>query len=107
MRSSILLASVCIFLLGPSAIRPAFAAEAYWRCAVGRVVVVTNSSGARCERLLRAALRASGRAEVFQRLAGSLVADPSALMQLGWAPPVTTADALAALGAAGRRRDGE
>jgi hypothetical protein len=57
MRSSILLASVCIFLLGPSAIRPAFAAEAYWRCAVGRVVVVTNSSGARCERLLRAALR--------------------------------------------------
>ena len=57
--------------------------------------------------LLRAALRASGRAEVFQRLAGSLVADPSALMQLGWAPPVTTADALAAPGAAGRRRDGE
>ena len=56
--------------------------------------------------LLRAALRAGGRAEVFQRLAGSLVADPSALMRLGWAPPVATADALAALGAAGQRRGG-
>jgi nucleoside-diphosphate-sugar epimerase len=48
-------------------------------------------------RLLEAALRAVGRAEVFQRLAGSLVAEPAALLQLGWVPPARTAEALAAL----------
>jgi nucleoside-diphosphate-sugar epimerase len=48
-------------------------------------------------RLLEAALRAVGRAEVFQRLAGSLVAEPAALLQLGWVPPARTAQALAAL----------
>jgi nucleoside-diphosphate-sugar epimerase len=47
--------------------------------------------------LLEMALRAAGRTEIYQRLAGSLVADPAALLRLGWAPPVTTADALAAL----------
>src|SRR6266851_3245974 len=47
--------------------------------------------------LLEAALRASGRSETYQRLAGSLVADPTALMRLNWAPPVSTRDALAAL----------
>lgn len=47
--------------------------------------------------LLETALRAAGRMEIYQRLAGSLVADPSALRRLGWTPPVATADALAAL----------
>ena len=47
--------------------------------------------------LLETSLRVTGRAEIYQRLAGSLVADPSALMALGWSPPVATADALAAL----------
>jgi len=47
--------------------------------------------------LLEMALRAAGRTEIYQRLAGSLVADPSAMLRLGWTPPVTTADALAAL----------
>jgi nucleoside-diphosphate-sugar epimerase len=46
---------------------------------------------------LKAALRAAGRMEVYDRLAGSLVADPSALLHLGWKPPVATTDALAAL----------
>jgi nucleoside-diphosphate-sugar epimerase len=46
---------------------------------------------------LEAALRAAGRAEIYERLAGSLVADPSALLQLGWTPPLTTAQGLAAL----------
>jgi nucleoside-diphosphate-sugar epimerase len=46
---------------------------------------------------LEAALRAAGRPEIYERLAGSLVADPSALMQIGWTPPVTTAQGLAAL----------
>jgi UDP-glucose 4-epimerase len=47
--------------------------------------------------LLEAALRASGRSETYQRLAGSLVADPAALMRLNWLPPVSSRDALAAL----------
>jgi nucleoside-diphosphate-sugar epimerase len=47
--------------------------------------------------LLKMALRAAGRAEIYQRLAGSLVADPSALVRLGWTPPVATSDGLAAL----------
>ena len=47
--------------------------------------------------LLEMGLRAAGRTEIYQRLAGSLVADPAALLRLGWTPPVTTAEALAAL----------
>jgi UDP-glucose 4-epimerase len=47
--------------------------------------------------LLRLALRAAGRAEIADRLTGSLVADPAALMQLGWKPAVSPADGLAAL----------
>jgi UDP-glucose 4-epimerase len=47
--------------------------------------------------LLEMALRATGRTEIYQRLAGSLVADPAALLRLGWTPPVTSAEALAAL----------
>ena len=38
--------------------------------------------------LLEAALRVAGRTEIYQRLAGSLIADPSALVRLGWSPPV-------------------
>ena len=47
--------------------------------------------------VLKAGLRAAGRMEIYERLAGSLVADPAALLHLGWKPPVATADALAAL----------
>ena len=46
--------------------------------------------------LLAAALRARG-IHNAQALFGSLVADPSALLRLNWAPPVTTAAGLAAL----------
>ena len=36
--------------------------------------------------MLAAACRVAGRDEAYRRLAGSLVADPAALRQLGWAP---------------------
>jgi nucleoside-diphosphate-sugar epimerase len=52
-------------------------------------------------RLLEAALRAAGRVEISERLSGSLVADPAALMQLGWQPAVSTTEGLAALARAG------
>jgi nucleoside-diphosphate-sugar epimerase len=48
-------------------------------------------------RLLELGLKAIGRGETYQRLAGSLVADSSALVALGWNPRVTTAAGLAAL----------
>ena len=47
--------------------------------------------------LLEASLRVAGREEMYRRLSGSLVADPSALMQLGWAPTVATPAGLANL----------
>jgi nucleoside-diphosphate-sugar epimerase len=53
------------------------------------------------QRLLEAALRALGREEISQRLAGSLVVDPAALTQLGWRPAVATMDGLAALARTG------
>jgi len=48
-------------------------------------------------RMLAAMLRAAGRPEAYERLAEPLVADPAALLRLGWAPPVATAAGLAQL----------
>ena len=48
-------------------------------------------------RVLQLALRAAGRAEWHERLAGALVADASALAALGWVPRIGTRDGLAAL----------
>jgi hypothetical protein len=45
--------------------------------------------------LLQFLLRATGREEIYERLSGSLVADPSALISLGWVPPVATPAGLA------------
>jgi nucleoside-diphosphate-sugar epimerase len=47
--------------------------------------------------LLEFALRAAQREEIYQRLSGPLIADPAALMSLGWTPPVATRDGLAML----------
>jgi nucleoside-diphosphate-sugar epimerase len=41
-------------------------------------------------RMLAALLRTMGHADAYQRLAEPLVADPSALLRLGWTPPVAT-----------------
>jgi UDP-glucose 4-epimerase len=47
--------------------------------------------------LLRGACRALGREEVYDRVAGPLVVDASALHRLGWRPQVSTPAGLAAL----------
>jgi nucleoside-diphosphate-sugar epimerase len=47
--------------------------------------------------LLGQVLRLSGYGEIYERVAGSLVASPAALMKLGWKPPVATPDGLADL----------
>ena len=51
--------------------------------------------------LLKFLLRSMGNEEVYQRLSGSLVVDPSALIGLGWKPPLTTTAGLRALMRAG------
>jgi nucleoside-diphosphate-sugar epimerase len=47
--------------------------------------------------LLKILLHATGRAEIYQRLSGSLIADPTALKSLGWTPPTPTPIGLAQL----------
>ncbi len=47
-------------------------------------------------------LRAIGHDESYRRISGSLVAEPSALISLGWAPPLTTAEGLCRLMQAGK-----
>jgi nucleoside-diphosphate-sugar epimerase len=44
--------------------------------------------------LLEFLLRSVGQAESYRRMSGSLVADPSALIGLGWAPRLSTRDGL-------------
>jgi nucleoside-diphosphate-sugar epimerase len=46
---------------------------------------------------LEALFRFAGKQELYRRLGGSLVADPSALIGLGWAPRLTTIDGLSRL----------
>lgn len=47
--------------------------------------------------MLKAALRAAGKANGLEPLFGSLVADPSALRRFDWTPPVATQQGLASL----------
>lgn len=47
--------------------------------------------------LLKGAAALAGQAEAYERLAGSLVASPAALVRLGWQPVSSTRDALAEL----------
>ena len=56
--------------------------------------------------LLRAASQALGQGELYDRVAGSLVADISALRELGWAPNVATETGLATLMRASRADKG-
>ncbi len=56
--------------------------------------------------LLAAAFRATGRTEAYERLAGSLIAEPPGLRELGWTPAVNTRDGLAAFAAESARRIG-
>ncbi len=51
--------------------------------------------------LLDVLFRAAGQEHIYQRLAGSLIADPSALMTIGWTPPLATSQGLASLMQAG------
>jgi nucleoside-diphosphate-sugar epimerase len=47
--------------------------------------------------LLELLCRSVGREEIYRRISGSLVANPAALIKLGWTPQLTTADGLRTL----------
>ncbi|MBM6593840.1 NAD-dependent epimerase/dehydratase family protein [Microvirga pudoricolor] len=47
--------------------------------------------------VLKTAATLTGKAEAYERIAGSLVASPDALRRFGWQPPVATPEGLAAL----------
>jgi UDP-glucose 4-epimerase len=47
--------------------------------------------------LLALSSRAAGREQMYERLSGSLVVDPAALMGIGWTPPLTSETGLARL----------
>jgi UDP-glucose 4-epimerase len=47
--------------------------------------------------LLALSSRAAGREHLYERLSGSLVVDPAALMGIGWTPPLTSETGLARL----------
>jgi nucleoside-diphosphate-sugar epimerase len=51
--------------------------------------------------LLKLSFRVAGKDYVYERLSGAMVADPSALMSLGWKPPLTSEVGLAQLMQAG------
>ncbi|MGO4706450.1 NAD-dependent epimerase/dehydratase family protein [Microvirga sp. 2MCAF38] len=55
--------------------------------------------------LLKAAAQLTGRGEAYERLAGSLVASPNALMHFGWSPSVATRQGLARLAKASLAHD--
>jgi UDP-glucose 4-epimerase len=54
--------------------------------------------------LMAMALRAAGRAEEWERLGGTLVAEPGKLLRAGWRPAIVTAAGLAALAQAGENQ---
>lgn len=80
--------------------RPLIAADAQALTIAEMIAAMRDGLGSRRKvfpmspALLEFLLRSIGQAESYRRMSGSLVADPSALIALGWAPPRTTSDAL-------------
>ncbi|HUI94359.1 MAG TPA: NAD-dependent epimerase/dehydratase family protein [Xanthobacteraceae bacterium] len=99
-----LTAAVATVLDAPGSLRGAFIAADPQPLTVAEMIAAMRAGLGRRPNvfplppaLLARIASAAGRDEAFARLAGSLVADPSALMRLGWVPPVATAEGLARL----------
>jgi UDP-glucose 4-epimerase len=99
-----LLAAIEIVLAAPGTLRRAFIAADPQALTVAEMIAAMRHGLGRRPNvfplpvaLLQLLLRAAGREEIYQRLSGSLVADPSALISLGWKPPLATRAGLAKL----------
>jgi len=107
-RSLLALENLCAaietVLAAPGALRRVFVAADPQALTVAEMIAALRSGLARQPNvfpfppaLLEFLFRAAGRAEIYQRLSGSLIADPAALRILGWAPPLATPAGLAKL----------
>jgi UDP-glucose 4-epimerase len=103
-----LAAAIEAVLAGPTPLRRVFIAADPQALTIAEIVAAMREGlGRRAnvfplpEPLLRWILRAAGQDEIIERVSGSLVADPTALMRLGWSPPLATRAGLAALMRAG------
>jgi nucleoside-diphosphate-sugar epimerase len=99
-----LLAAIEAVLSAPGALRRVFIAADPQALTVAEMIAAMRHGLGRQPNifpfpvaLLELLLRAAGREEIYQRLSGSLVADSSALINLGWKPPLATPAGLAAL----------
>ena len=99
-----LAAAVEVLLTAPGALRrPLIAADPQALTIAQMIAAMRHGVGRRPgtfpfpPALLRLLLHGAGRPEIYERLAGSLVVDSSALMKLGWMPPVATPVGLAKL----------
>lgn len=99
-----LLTAIETVLAAPGTLRRAFIAADRQPLTVGEMIAAMRRGLGRWPNvfpfpaaMLELLLRAAGRDAIYRRLAAPLVADPSALINLGWAQPVATPDGLAAL----------
>ena len=99
-----LLAAIEVVLAAPGTLRRTFIAADPQALTVAEMIAAMRHGFGRRPNvfplpaeLLKFLLRAAGREEIYQRLSGSLVADPSALINLGWSPPLDTPTGLARL----------
>jgi nucleoside-diphosphate-sugar epimerase len=99
-----LLAAIEVVLKAPGTLRrPFIAADPQALTVAEMITAMRHGLGRRPNvfplpaTLLELLFRAAGREYVYERLSGSLVADPSALMSIGWTPPLATPAGLAGL----------
>jgi nucleoside-diphosphate-sugar epimerase len=99
-----LLAAIETVLVAPGTLRRAFIAADPKALTISEMIAAMRHGLGRRPNiiplpaaLLQLLLSAAGQEEIYQRLSGSLVADPSALISLGWAPPLATSAGLAKL----------
>jgi len=96
-----LLAAIEVVLAASQTLRRAYIVADREALTVGQMITAMRSGLGRKPNvlpfpptILNLLFRAAGQREAFSRLSGSLVADPSALMSLGWRPVVSTASGL-------------
>jgi nucleoside-diphosphate-sugar epimerase len=99
-----LLAAIVAVVTTPETLRrPFIVADPQALTVAEMIAIMRQSLGRRANvfpfpgKLLELSLRAVGRNDIHERLFGPLVADPSALMGLGWTPPLDTAAGLVRL----------
>jgi UDP-glucose 4-epimerase len=92
-----LAAAIEAVLKAPVPLRRAFIAADREALTIGEMIAAMRHGLDRSPHLfpmppaaLQLLLRSVGQQEAYRRISGSLVADPSALIGLGWAPPVST-----------------